>query len=145
MSKLILPAVAFMVASLPARAAEAPHSSQIINLSCVEALVAVDEQRLAGVFSFVNEKDGPAAFADLIAHNRKELKKFVAKVEKDKKVASGISAWDRDALQFALGIYGSPLGSSLEPLDEKVKSEILGLASGPVVTLEQISAARRKG
>jgi len=139
---MLAAAVAFV--SLPAGAVQAPSSSQIINLSCVEALVSVDEQRLAGIFSFVSEKDGPAAFADLIVHNKKELKKFVAKVQKDKKLANGISAWDRDALQFALGIYGSPVGPSLEPVDEKFKTEIQALAAGPVLTLEQISAARRK-
>ncbi len=145
MRRLLL--AALMVAPAGAYAAEpsAPNTAQMLSLSAVEALVAIDEQRLSGVFSFVAEKDGPAAFADLIAHSKKALKKFVAKAEKDKKIAGGISSWDRDALQYALGIYDSPLASTLEPLDAKLRGEIMGLINGQVLMLEQISAARLKG
>ncbi|MBI3551074.1 MAG: hypothetical protein HY077_01035 [Elusimicrobia bacterium] len=136
---------ALLLSARCASAADAPRPVQMINLSCVEALITIDQQGLAGVFSFIAEKDEPAAFADLIVRSHKALKKFVAKVEKDKKLASGISAWDRDALQFALGIYDSPLGATLENPGDKLKARIKELAAGPVVTLEQIAAARRKG
>src|SRR5205807_2646903 len=58
-------------------------AQQVLNLSCVEALVAVGESRLAGVFAFVAEKDETSAFADLLVHDKGALKKFMAKADKD--------------------------------------------------------------
>jgi hypothetical protein len=121
----------------------APRAAGMINLSCVEALVSIEEQRLAGVFSFISEKDGPAAFADLIVHNKKSLKKYLGKLSADRKAANGISSWDHDALQFALGIYDSPLGATVEA-PGKLKDEMQALLAAPVLTLEQVTAARRK-
>ena len=82
MIKTTLAAMLLAAALVSRGAAQASSGPQIINLSLVEALVSIDESTLAGVFSYVPEKDGPAAFADLITHNKKSLKKFTAKVEK---------------------------------------------------------------
>jgi hypothetical protein len=131
-------------AASPAPAGEAvPRAAGMINLSCVEALVSIDEQRLAGVFSFISEKDEPAAFADLIVHNKKSLKKFLGKLADDRKAANGISSWDHDALQFALAIYDSPLAATVEA-PGKLKDEMQAFLAAPALKLEQVTAARRK-
>lgn len=137
---------AAFAALLACAAAAAPAASQgVINLSCVEALTAVGEADLAGVFSFVPEKDSAAAFADLTARNPKALKKFVAKVEADYKAAKGISAWDKAVLRGVLGLYASPLADTLKKPGGKVLSRITELAALPALTLEAITAARRAG
>ena len=107
-------AVAVLAAAQTAGAIEPPQGAQLLNLGCVEALAAIGQADLAGVFSFIAEKDAPAAFADLLVHNKKALKKFLAKVEKDLKSASGVAVWDHEALQLAVSIYGSPLAETLE-------------------------------
>jgi len=125
-------------------AAETPRSGQLLNLSCMEALVAIDEANLAGVFSFVPEKDGSAAFADLVVHNPKAMKKYLAKVEGDLKAVGGISVWDREALAFALSIYASPLGGTLEKPSAKAMARLAELAQAPGLTLGEMTARRRK-
>ncbi len=144
MTRNIIRTALLALAPMMAGATEVPRPPQMIDLSCMEALVATGRQELAGVFSFVSEKDGPAAFADLIVHNKKAMTKFIAKVQKDLKVASGISAWDRDALQFAIAIYESPLGATLKPLGEVELAQLRLLAGSPILSLEQISSARRR-
>jgi hypothetical protein len=140
--KALLAAAALGV-SLWAWGAEVPQA-QIINLSCVEALASVGQAAIAGVFSFIPEKDSPAAFADLLAHNRKAMKKFLAKAEKDLKEVSGVSIWDHQALQFTLLIYGSPLAETLEKPSTGLISRISELVAAPVLTLEQMTARRRQ-
>jgi hypothetical protein len=130
---------------LPASALEAPRDAHMLNLSCVEALVSIDEARLAGAFSFVPEKDAPAAFADLVVHDRKALKKYVAKLDKDFKDAGGISIWDHESVAFAVSIYGSPLAQTLDKPAASVISHMAELAAAPTMTLEQLTAKRRKG
>ena len=132
----VLLAVSFMVT--PVRA------QQVLNLSCVEALVAVGESRLAGVFAFVAEKDEPAAFADLLVHDKGALKKFVAKADKDFKDANGITQWDRDALAAAVSVFGSPLGETVEKPSAKMVGHLIELTRAPALTLEQLNAKRKK-
>ena len=117
---------------------------QMINLSCVEALVAIGQPELAGVFSYISEKDGPAAFADLLVHNKKAMKKFLAKGEKDLKTAAGISQWDHEAVVAAVSIYGSPLAQTLEKPASDTLSRLTNLASAPPLTLADLTARRRK-
>jgi hypothetical protein len=121
-----------------------PAQAQILNLSCVEALVAAGQSHLAGVFSFVPEKDAPNAFADLIVHDRKALKKYVAKLEADLKEAGGISTWDHEVLAFALTIYGSPLAQTLDKPGKSQMSALNKLALAPSLSLQDMTARRRK-
>ncbi len=139
----ILAAVALGLASRAG--AQASESAHLLDLSCVEALVSVDQARLAGVFSFIAEKDAVAAFADLLARDPGSLKKFLAKVEKDLSQALGISKWDRDALAAVMTLYGSPLGDTLPKPAPKVVTRIGELTQAPVMPLEQITARRKKG
>ena len=135
-------AFAFLTVSA-AKAAETSPPMQMLNLSCMQALVAVDQADLAGVFSFISEKDSPMAFADLLAHNKKALKKFVAKADKDLKAVSGIAAWDHDVFQAMISIYSSPLGETLDKPDAKVMAHLAELAHSPTLTLDQMTARRR--
>jgi len=134
-----------LLAAASARAQQQVVPGQLLNLSCLEALVTVDHKELMGIFSFVAEKDEPQAFGDFLTHDKKAMKKFVAKVAQDLKAASGVSAWDREALKFTLVIYGSPLRSTVPDPGPKMMAEIMSLSAAPVVPLEAIEAARRKG
>jgi len=125
-------------------AAEAPKSGQILNLSCLQALVAVDEGNLAGVFSFVPEKDSPAAFADLVVRNPKAMKKYLAMLEKDLKEVSGISAWDHEVLAFAVSVYASPLASTLEKPAPRILKRLLELNGVASLTLQEMTSRRSK-
>lgn len=134
-----------LLAAAAAPRAQQMVPGQLINLSCMEALVAVGRRELAGIFYFVPEKDAPQAFADFLMHDKKALKLFVAKVAKDKKAAGGIAAWDRETLTYALTLYASPLRSTLVDPGEKAIAEMRDLAGSPVVPLELLENARRKG
>ena len=112
MTTLILAAA--LAAGAAAAAAPDPTPGGVLNLSCMEALAAIGQPHLAGVFSFISEKDSPAAFADLIAHDGKALKRYVEKVDQDFKAAGGITTWDHEALMFALALYSGPLASTFE-------------------------------
>jgi hypothetical protein len=116
----------------------------MLSLGCVEALVAIGETRLAGVFSFVSEKDSAPAFADLIVHDAKLLKKFVAKAEKDLKETQGVSTWDKEAITTAVTILNSPIGETLEKPSKKMMDRLHVLSGAPALTLEQLSQKRSK-
>ncbi|MBI5630512.1 MAG: hypothetical protein HY921_06475 [Elusimicrobia bacterium] len=128
-----------------ASAGEAMPALQMINLSCLEALTSIDQAGLAGVFSFIAEEKTPEAFADLLVHDQKALKKFVKKVEKDFKEASAISTWDQQALQFALTVYGSPLAEALGKPAASVLAKLSDLSRAPAVSLGEMTERRRKG
>ncbi len=118
--------------------------SHMLSLSCVEALVAIDEAKLAGVFSFVPEKDAPAAFGDLIVHDKKALKKYVTKLDRDRDQAGGISPWDHDVMMFILQIYASPLADTLEKPGAAGMERLTVLANAPTMQLQEITARRKK-
>ncbi len=128
--------------SLSARAQQ--PSTQVLDLNCVDALVAVGESRLAGVFSYVPDKDSSSAFAALLVHDPSVLKKFIAKDEKDLKDAQGVSGWDHAALETAIATFSSPLGRTLEKPSEKAMKRMIALSQAPSLTLEQVTARRKK-
>ncbi|MFA6003251.1 MAG: hypothetical protein WC881_04210 [Elusimicrobiota bacterium] len=136
---------ALVVAGVVAgRAQGQEQRSGVLNLNCVEALVAVEHTALAGVFSFVSEKDSNAAFADLVAHDGKALKKYVAKLEKDVKASAGITAWDHDTVLLALGLFTGPVADTLEKPGKSLMEKLTQLSMKPTMTLEQITAQRKK-
>ncbi len=145
MRRLLLIAILALLGALAELGAEAPKAMQMLNLSCVEALAAVGQEGLAGVFSFISEEDGPAAFADLLVRNKKAMNKFLVKVQKDLKEVSGVSTWDRAVLQFALAIYASPLAEMLEKPAQKTVAKIAELAQAPAMSLQEMTVRRRKG
>ena len=143
MTRILLLSAALWL-SPGAYAQQASRDAQMLNLSCVEALVAIGQASLAGVFSFIPEKDAPAAFADLLVHDRKALKKFLAKLRKDRKDAGGITTWDHEAVAFAVSIYGSPLAETLDKPGASVLAELDELARLKTLSLQDMTARRRK-
>ena len=125
-------------------AATAGDPGGVLNLSCVDALVAVDRAGLAGVFSFIAEKDSPAAFADLAVHEPKALKKYLAKVEQDLAAAAGITSWDHEAILTVLALLQGPLAETLRKPSAKVLARLNELSLAPTVTLDIVTARRKK-
>jgi hypothetical protein len=145
MTNLILAAVlAAGTLRAAAPADPGPASGGVLNLSCIEALASIGQPHLAGVFSFISEKDSPAAFADLTAHDAKALKRYVEKADKDFKAAGGVAAWDHEALMFVLALYSGPLAATFERPSSRVLTRINELSLAPILTLEQVTARRKR-
>jgi len=91
-----------------------PVQAQVINLSLLEALVAVDAATWRGSSASSPRNATSMAMADYLAHNHKALKKFLKKVERDLKEVQGINDWDRQVILFLVGINGGDIlpGSS---------------------------------
>ncbi|MBI5241306.1 MAG: hypothetical protein HY926_12610 [Elusimicrobia bacterium] len=137
-------ALILSIALAAGAAAQTPAAGGVLSLSCIEALAAIGQPKLAGVFSFVSEKDSPAAFADLVAHDAKALKKYVEKVDKDFRAAGGVTGWDHEALMFSLNLFSGPLAQSLDKPAGKVLERIQSLSTAPTLTLQQITEKRKK-
>ena len=80
---------------------------QVIGLSLLEALVAIEHTDLAGIFGFVPEQASSFAMADFLLRDQKSLKLFIKKCEKDYKKAKGISIWDKQVLLHLVTIDAS--------------------------------------
>ncbi len=140
----ILPGVlAVSLCLLAAGAQGAPVSGGIINLSCMEALAAIEKPELAGVFSFVAEKDSANAFANLVVQKGGSLKKYAAKLEQDSKAAGGITVWDHESVLVVLSLLAGPLADTLEKPSAKVTRQLSELSLVPAVSLETVSAKRK--
>ncbi|MDD5655921.1 MAG: hypothetical protein PHF00_01535 [Elusimicrobia bacterium] len=135
---------ALAAAGVPARAQQPGGQGGVINLSCMEALVSIGRAELAGVFSFVADKDSPAAFADLVAHEPKGLKKYAARLEKDQLAAGGITPWDHEALLSLLALFSGPLADTLGKPSAKLLARLNDLSLAPTVPLETVMARRKK-
>lgn len=118
-------------------------AQQILDLNCVDALVAADKSSLAGVFSFIPPKDTAAAFSDLIVRDKKAMKKYLGKVEKDFKTASGITLWDHEVVLNTISLLGSPLAATFEVPPKKVVDKLTELSVAPTLSLEQVTARRK--
>lgn len=141
MTSLLL--AAFLLApSLSPSRAQGP--APLSNIGCLDTLLAVGEGRLAGIFSFVSEKDSPTAFADLAVHDKEVLRKFVAKVDKDVKTAGGVLQWDHDALVATQTILASPIADTVPKPPSKLVARMAELSRLPTLTLEQLATRRKK-
>jgi hypothetical protein len=125
-------------------AAKAPASAGMVNLSLVEALAAVNAPQLAGLFSFINENDSPFAFADYLARDKKALKLYVSKLDDDRSLANGLTAWDHSVCASLVNLYSSPAGATFARPDEKRMSKINQCVLAPVVALDEIVARRKR-
>lgn len=118
----------------------------VVNLSLVEALVAVDAQDLAGVFSFIPEDQAPMALADYLMHDRKALKRFVRKGEADLKRSQGINEWDKKVLLYLVGMDSQallPLG--IERIPPSWRARVNALSLAPALPLNIIVQQRAAG
>jgi hypothetical protein len=126
------------------QAATMPVQGGVLNLSCVDALVAVGQPNLAGVFAFVPEKDSAAAFADLMAREPKALKKYMRKLDDDIKVAGGITPWDHEAILAVIALLGSPLAETFPKPPAKLSARLNEISMAQTVSLETVTARRKK-
>ncbi len=129
------------LAASPA-AVSMPRGGGVINLNCMEALVSIGERGLAGIFSFIEDKDTGPAFADLLVHRTKDLKRFLGANEKKLSKDGGIPRWNHEVLAYVLSIYAQmPPGADFKKPPKSVILEISRLFDAPALTLSQISGA----
>lgn len=138
------PASAGQVASPISTAGASTNAGTMVSLSLIEALAAVRKPELAGIFSFVAEKDAPFAFADLMARDKKALKAYMEKLDDDRKAANGLTDWDHAVCASLVNLYSSPIASTFGKPDEKRMSKINECVLAPVVPLEEIVSRRKR-
>ncbi|OGR90821.1 MAG: hypothetical protein A2V88_08390 [Elusimicrobia bacterium RBG_16_66_12] len=116
----------------------------MVNLSLVDALAAIEEPQLAGVFSFIPEKHSTFAFADLMARDKKALRRYLEKLKADLKAADGLTGWDHEVCATLVNLYASPLSGAFEKPDDKRLKKINECVLAPAVQLSEIVAKRKK-
>ncbi len=141
---IVLSAPAFAAPAANTAGASAMSSGGMVSLSLVEALAAVRRPELAGIFSFVSEKDAPFAFADLLARDKKALKLYLTKLDADRKTANGLTDWDHAACASLVNLYSSPIAGTFGKPDEDKMSKINQCVLAPVIPLEEIVSRRTK-
>jgi hypothetical protein len=151
MSALMVPAfagAAFAAAPAEAATRAAQEASQaptgMISFSLVEALAAMKQPQLAGVFSFVSEKNAPFALADLLARDKKAMKLYFEKLDDDFRVASGLTEWDHEVCASLINLYGSPMAGTFGVPEPKRMKQINDCMLTPAIPLETIVSKRKK-
>lgn len=134
----LLLAVVLLWAAAPAGA------QQLLGTGCMEALIASGQADLAGIFSFISEKDSAAAFADLVVHKKDAMKKYLGRVESDLKAAGGIGVWDHEVLVLVTQFYASPLAQTVPVPAAKTTAKIGELTLAATLPLDQLSARRKR-
>lgn len=124
--------------------AEGSEATGMISLSLVEALAAVRQPQLAGIFSFVSEKNAPFAFADYIARDKKSRKLYLDKLGADFDAARGLTEWDHEVCASLINLYASPMAATFGRPDDKQMKRINDCMLAPTVTLETIVSKRKK-
>jgi hypothetical protein len=138
------PAKAPVKAAAPKAAAPAAEPTGMISFSLVEALAAIHQPQLAGIFSFVAEKNAPFAFADFLARDKKAMKLYLNKLGDDIKAAEGLTEWDHEVCASLINLYSSPLPPGFERADEKRMKQINDCMLARTASLEEIVAKRKK-
>lgn len=123
-------------------AAQAPTG--MISFSLVEALAAIKQPQLAGVFSFVTEKNAPFALADLLARDKKSMNLYLDKLDADFKAANGLTEWDHEVCASLINLYGSPMAGTFGVPAPKRMKQINECMLSPAIPLETIVAKRKK-
>ena len=125
-------------------AADACAPTGMISFSLVEALAALHQPQLAGIFTFVAEKNAPFAFADLIARDKKLMKLYLDKLDGDFKAAAGLTGWDHEVCASLINLYGSPMAATFGVPDSKRMKQINDCMLAHEVSLEEIVSRRKK-
>ena len=114
-----------------------PAQQAMIGLSLVDALVAVHQESLAGVFGYIAEANAAPAFADYLFRNPKALKLFLKKGEGDFKRTGGVSQWDKEVFLYLVTIQSnaSLVGA---PIPDKVFDRVTTLSLAPGLPLAAI-------
>jgi hypothetical protein len=139
--KLLLGAVCVSSLLLAGAAARA---QEMVSASLIEALAAIEKPELGGLFSYVGEKNGPAAFADLVARDAKAMKRYTAKLDSDMKVANGLAAWDHEVCATLVNYYAGMAMPGVKRPDAKRMKSLNACVLSPVLELQEIVARRKK-
>jgi hypothetical protein len=131
-------------AQAQAQAAQAAAPTGMISFSLIEALAALHQPQLAGIFSFVSERNAPFAFADLLARDKKSMKLYLNKLDDDFKAANGLTEWDHQVCASLINLYGSPMAATFGVPDEKRMKQINDCMLAPNVPLETVVSKRKK-
>jgi hypothetical protein len=131
-------------AARPAALTEGGGATGMISLSLIEALSALHQPQLAGIFSFVAEQNAPFAFADYVARDNKAMKLYLSKLDADRKAGKGLTEWDHEVLASLINLYGSPMAATFGKPSEKQMHQLNECMLAPVVPLEAIVAGRKK-
>lgn len=134
------------VASAQYLGGAAPSAPGIINMSLMEALVAVKHPELAGVFAYVPEGQSTVAMADFLLRDHDSLKRFLKKVEGEQKRLKLVNGWDKEVcLHIVAATANQTVPPGAEPLTKRLydRVSLLSLAQGvPLELLIQRRAAR---
>lgn len=145
---VLLAAPAPVVRAAPAVAPKAvPQASAgpaVVNLSLIEAVAAIEMPQITGLFAFIAEQDASFAFADLVARDPKAMKKYLKKLESDKKAANGLTGWDHEVCATLVNLYASSLGATLGRPNEKQQGFINECVLASVVPLSEIVSRRKR-
>lgn len=120
-----------------------PAAPNIINMSLMDALVAIRRPELAGVFSFVPDSQSTMAMADLLMRDHASLKRFLKMVEADQKKLKVINAWDKEVcLHIVAAAAHQTVPPGAERLSKRLSDRvsIMSLMSG--VPLEVVMQRR---
>ncbi|HXS99554.1 MAG TPA: hypothetical protein VN915_02665 [Elusimicrobiota bacterium] len=144
----LAPASARAAAPAEAAARAAQEASQaptgMVSLSLIEALTAIKQPNLVGVFAFVAEKNAPFALADLLARDKKSMKLYLDKLDEDFKSAQGLTEWDHEVCASLINLYGSPMANTFGAPEPKRMKQINDCMLAPAIPLEAIVAKRKK-
>ena len=141
MNKLLLAAVLSLP---PLFAATASRAQEMLSASLIEALAAVEKPELGGLFTYVGDKNAPAAFADLIARDAKAMKRYSAKIDDDRKAANGLTAWDHQVCATLVNYYAGVAMPGIKRPDAKRLKSLNNCVLAPVMELQEIVARRKK-
>jgi hypothetical protein len=83
-----------------------PSMSQgaVLDPTLMEALAAIKENRLAGVFSFVDPNQTNVAFANVLLYDHKALKAFVKFSRERYEKAGAITYWEKQVMLLIVGM-----------------------------------------
>lgn len=142
MRRLLLAAA---LLSSPLFAATAARAQDMLSGSLIEALQAVEKPELGGVFTYIGTQNAPRAFADLIARDKKAMKRYTGKLMKDLKAAGGLTAWDHEVCATLVNHYagGGDMPGIKKPDAKRLKA-LNDCVLSPVMELHDIVSRRNK-
>ncbi len=148
LAAFLLAASAAVPAAAQYAGGQAPAAPNIIDMSVVEALVAIQRPELAGIFTYVPESQLSVAMADFLLRDGPSLKRFIKKGEKDLKQTKAVNQWDKEVyLHLVAAGSGGMSIPGVEPLKKNLVDRVsrLSLSQGIPLQLlvQQRGAARR--
>jgi len=128
----------------PLFAATAARAQEMLGGSLIEALAAVGKPELGGVFTYVGEANSPRAFADLIARDRKAMKRYTNKLAGDMKAAGGLTAWDHQVCATLVTYYAGAAAPGIKRPDAKRLKAFNECLLAPTLELSVIVERRNR-